>query len=254
EVPVAARPWKARRHHRATARDGALLKAAIPDPVERGAFRLVRAYLARDRDMRMRVYPSLALVAVFPVLAILDPKGSAQMGGIMTIFMLGTLPATAMMTFKMSPHWAAADLFRHAPIHGTAALFHGVRKAFLTLLVLPGLVVCGVVLWLGVEDHHNLRLALPALLAIPTLSLLDGMAGDYLPLSIAPTGGRQGAVNLGMMMLGFVCLALFAGLGALADSQGWLWQMMAAEVALLALVHPLMLRGIRARALGRVEA
>lgn len=231
----------------------ALLDALIRDPVERAAFRLARAYLARDRDMRMRIYPSLALIVVFPVLAVVDPGHTVRFGAVMTVFMVGTLAASAMMTFKMSPQHAASDLFRYAPIQGTAALFHGVRKAMLTLLVLPGLLVGGAILWLGARDHQGLLLALPALLAIPSLSLLDGLAGDYLPLSIAPTGGRQGAVNVGMMLVGLVCLAVFAGLAALAEAGGWFWPMLAGEAAVLSVVHPLMLRRIRRRPLDRGE-
>jgi hypothetical protein len=232
---------------------GRLLAALLPDPVERGAFRLARAYLARDRDMRMRVYPSLALIIVFPVLAILDQARYGRMGAVMTIFMVGTLPATAMMTFRMSPHYAAAELFRYVPIHGSASLFHGVRKAMLTLLMLPALAVGGALLWFGTIDHQRLLLGIPALLAIPTLSLMDGLTRDYLPLAIAPVGGRQGALNIGMMMFGFIWLATFAGLGTLAQAQGWFWQMVAGEVAVIAVVHPLMLRGIRVRALRRLE-
>ena len=230
-----------------------LLATLLPDPVERGAFRLTRAYLARDRDMRMRVYPSLALIVVFPVLAIIDQGHYGRMGAVMTIFMIGTLPATAMMTFKMSPHHAAAELFRYAPIHGTASLFHGVRKAMLAFLVVPGLIAGGILLWFGTTDHQALIIGIPALLAIPTLSLLDGLIGDYLPLSIAPTGGRQGALNVGMMLFGFIWLALFAGLGVLAQAKGWFWHMVAVEIAVIALVHPMLLRGIRQRALNRAE-
>lgn len=249
-APSAARA----RRRGARSRFRGLLEAVLRDPVERGAFRLARAYLARDRDMRMRIYPSLALVAVFPVIAILDPDTRGRLGAIMAIFIIGTLPATSMMTFKMSPHHAASELFRYVPVHGTASIFHGVRKAMLTFLVVPSLVVSAAILWFGTADHHALLLALPALLAIPTLSLLDGLAGDYLPLSIAPTGGRQGAVNLGMMLLGFVSLGVFAGLAALADAQGWLWPLVAVELVTLAIVHPLLLRVIRMRALDRREA
>jgi len=254
EVSAPAAPARRSSPHRGgTSWLGALLGVVMRDPVERGAFRLTRAYLARDRDMRMRIYPSLALVLVFPVLAILDPKGSARMGSIMAIFMIGTLPATAMMSFKMSPHYAAAELFRYVPIHGTASIFHGVRKAMLALLVVPGLVVSGALLWFGTVERHGLLMGLPALMAIPTLSLLDGVAGDYLPLSIAPTSGRQGALHLGMMVFGFIWLAVFAGLGALAEAKGWFWHMLAVEAVALALVHPMLLRGIRARALSRAE-
>ena len=40
-----------------------------------------------------------------------------------------------MMTLKTSPQYAAADLFRYAPIAGTASIFHGVRKAVMLFLV-----------------------------------------------------------------------------------------------------------------------
>jgi len=254
ETRAAARPVHPARAGAITpARDGALLRSLVPDPVERAAFRLARAYLARDRDMRMRIYPSLALVAVFPVLAILDADRTARFGAIMTVFMVGTLPVTAMMTFKMSPHYEAAELFLYAPLRGTASLFHGVRKAMLLLLALPGLAVSGAILWFGSSDHHGFLLALPALMAVPTLSLLDGLAGDYLPLSIAPTGGRQGAVNVGVMVVGFLALALFAGAAILAEARGWFPALLVGEAAVLALVHPLLLRGIRARALRTKE-
>jgi hypothetical protein len=252
ETPAPARPARRSRAHAGVASGAArLLRVVMPDAVERGAFRLALAYLTRDRDMRMRIYPSLAAVLVFPVIAVLDPDKAARFGAIMTVFIAGTLPAMAMMTFKMSPHHAAADLFRYAPIHGTAAIFHGVRKATLLFLVLPGMLIGGLILWFGFPDHTVLLLTLPALMAIPTLSLLDGIAGDYLPLSIAPTAGRQGAVGLGMMLFGFLCLGVFAGLSALADHFGWFWHLLVAEAAALALLHPLLLRGIRMRRLSR---
>jgi MFS family permease len=225
--------------------------AMLPDPVERGAFRLARAYLARDRDMRMRIYPSLAMIVVFPVIAILDPQRNSRLGAIMAVFMAGTLPASAMMTFKMSPHYQAAELFRYAPIRGTAALFHGVRKAMVLFLAVPGVLLGGTILWFGLPDRRVLLLAIPALMAIPTLSLIDGLAGDYLPLSMAPTGGRQGAINIGIMIASFVTLAVLAGLAAWAQATGWLWQMAAVELAALLVLHPLLLRGIRIRELDR---
>ncbi|HKQ59242.1 MAG TPA: hypothetical protein VJY35_15375, partial [Candidatus Eisenbacteria bacterium] len=230
---------------------GAFMRLFMRDPVERGAFRLASAYLARDRDMRMRIYPSLAMVVVFPLLAIVDPGRTARYASLITVFIVGTLPATTMMTFKMSPHYLAAELFRYAPMHGTASLFHGVRKAMLLFLVTPALVLAGTLLWLGTADPHTLRIAIPALLSIPTLSLLDGLTGDYLPLSIAPTSGRQGAIGVGIMIVGFMLLAAFGGIAAVADAQGWFWQLVAAEVVLLSIAHPLLLRVIRARALAR---
>ena len=83
----------------------------------------------------------------------------------MAVFLAGTLPASAMMTFKMSPHYQAGELFLYAPIRGTAALFHGVRKAMILFLTIPGVLVSGTMLWFGLPDRHILLLAVPALMA-----------------------------------------------------------------------------------------
>ena len=231
-----------------------LISPWLRDPIERAAFRLTRAYLARDRDVRMRIYPSLATMLIFPVIAVLDrSQGHSRFGGFMSVYFAGILPATAMMTLKMSPQYAAADLFHYAPLRGTASIFHGVRKAILLFLATPGLLVSGAILWFGLHDSQSLVLTVPALIALPTLSLMDGLAGNYLPLSIAPTGGRQGAINLGAMLLGAVWLAVAIGLSIWAERSHWFWQLVGAEVLVLAIVHPLLLRGIRVRALRPLE-
>ncbi|MBI1795446.1 MAG: hypothetical protein HYR74_00170 [Candidatus Eisenbacteria bacterium] len=230
-----------------------LFKPWMRDPVERGAFRLMTAYLARDRDIRMRIYPSLATVLVFAVIAIVDRKMGPHYGSLMAVFLAGTLPATVMMTFKMSPEYAASDVFRYAPLAGTASVFHGVRKAVLVLLVAPSLLAAGAILWFGLSDHSSLRLAIPALIAMPTLSLMGGLAGDYVPLSLPPTGGRQGSINVGLMFAGMLWNGLFL-LGAyLAERNGVFWPMVGVEAAVLVILHPLLLRGIRVRALRTQE-
>jgi hypothetical protein len=231
----------------------ALLRLWMHDPIERGAFRLVTAYMARDRDVRMRLYPQLTGFLMLTLIAILDRKSGARYGAILCLYFAGTLPASAMMTLKMSLHHAAADLFRYAPITGTASIFHGVRKAILLFLVTPCLLVSGLAIWFFQTDHHTLLITLPALLALPSLSLVNGLAGSYLPLSMAPAGGRQGAINVGMILIGGVWLVSFSVLAILGDRYGWYWQMVALEVVALAVLHPLLLRGIRARPLGRED-
>src|SRR5439155_1420170 len=90
-------------------------------------------------------------------------------------------------------------------------------------------------------------IALPALVALPTLSLAGGLfGGDYLPLSLTPASGRQGAVNVEMMFVGAVWLAIFAGLAIIAEKNHWFWWLLGFEVVVLALLHPLLLHGIRA--------
>lgn len=223
----------------------------LRDPIERGAFRLAIAYLARDRDVRMRVYPQLALFVVFPAIAILDPSQGMRFGVLLSVYFAGTIPASVMMTLKASPHHAAADIFRYVPISGTAPIFHGVRKASLVVLTAPALLVSGTMLWFGLPDHRTLLIALPALMALPTLSLVSGLGGDYIPLSLPPTAGRQGAIQLGTMLIGGIGGVVFVTLGIIGERSQWFWNLLVIEAAVLALFHPLLLRGIRVRPLRR---
>lgn len=229
----------------------ALVGPWLRDPVERGAFRLAAAYLVRDRDLRMRIYPQLALFVVFPVISLIDRTQGTRFGVMLSVYFAATVPATMLMTFKTSAHFAAGEVFRYAPITGTAALFHGVRKAGLVLLVVPALVVSGSILWFGSADHRMLITALPALIALPTLSLITGLAGDYLPLSNPPTTGRQGAIQVGTMLVGGIGAIIFVILGIFGDRFHWFWTMVAIEVPVLVGLHALLLRGIRVRQLLR---
>lgn len=242
-APRAVRPW--------SANVGGLLRPWLRDPIERGAFLLAAAYLTRDRDVRMRVYPTLALFIVFPAIAILDQSQGMRFGVLLSVYFAATIPASAMMTLKASPHHAAADVFHYAPLAGTASIFHGVRKASLVFLTLPALVISGSMLWFGLSDHRTLLAALPALMALPTLSLSAGLAGDYIPLSLPPTTGRQGAINLGAMLLGGVGGVAFVTLGILSDKGHWFWNLIVIEGVALVILHPLLLWGIRTRRLRR---
>jgi len=157
------------------------------------------------------------------------------------------------MTLKMSPQFAAADVFRYAPLSGTASVFHGVRKAAIVFMTLPVLVISAVLLLLALHDRSWLLATLPAVILMPTLSLADGLAGDYLPLSIAPVTGRQGAVNVWLnLMTALLALGLTVA-GWYARRHGWYWGLIGAEVVLVAGLHFALLRGIRARKLAPLE-
>jgi hypothetical protein len=221
----------------------------LRDPVERGAFRLAVAYLTRDRDMRMRVYPQMATFLVLVAVTVFDPKTVAIAGPFITLFFAASLPASILMSLTLTPQFAAADIFRYTPIHGTSALFHGMRKAVLLLIVLPGVTASAVALWFLLPDHHGMKLTLPGLLGLPTLSVMTGLMGSYLPLSISPTALKQSANTLWVFLLGLLWIGLFAVLALAADHFGWLWQVLVIEVIALGLVHPWLLRDIRNRPL-----
>jgi hypothetical protein len=211
---------------RAPGRLGPLLRLWLRDPVERGAFQLTRAHLTRDRSTRVRLFPSLAIYVLFPLIGVLQ-SGShlGLMYPLMGAWLLSTLPVTALMALRLSERPEAAELFAAAPLSSNGPLFHGVRKAVLAYLYLPIALVAMAITGacFGLE---TVMLALPALLLGPALSRLPGLAG-YVPFSMEPTQGQQAGQTVAMVWASMFVGAAAVGLTWLADYLGFFHALLA---------------------------
>jgi hypothetical protein len=250
----AAKP--ARSRTRATSIRNPILRWWLRDPIERWAFRLTAVYMRRDRDIKLRLYPSLSVFLVMPLIVLLDRNrsGFSAAAPLVTVWMLGTIPMSALETLRMSSHYAAADIFAIAPLSSAAPLFHGVRKATIYYLLFPALGIAGILIgYLTPGGRDALLLALPGLIAIPTISLLPGFVDEYLPLSRPAARGEQSARNMGLMFLTmFIMVVVVAG-SYLAWSFGLLWILLAGELLVVGLLHWIFCRAIRNRRLERAN-
>jgi ABC-2 type transport system permease protein len=203
------------------------LRWGMRDPVTRAAFLLTTAYLWRDRDVKLRVYPSLAPMLVFPVVF------SAQAGaGIynesgfaiaFSGFMLGMMPMLGLDLLKYSQHWRAADIFRAAPTPGPSPFVYGARRAVLWLSALSLSAVIAPLAWLTRLDGARVLLLLPGMITMPVYALVPCFGGDAVPLSQPSEESKSATRGLAMMGATFSSL-LMAGLTAWAWSRGWfLW-------------------------------
>ena len=132
------------RHGRVIGRILALapIRYWLRDPVERAAFQLTAAGLVRARDVKLRVYPQLAQLAVFPLIFLVgtssrrhgDPGGFSALPIAFVGAMLSTMIFNSIEMLRFSDHWRGAELFRLVPLESPARLFHGARKAMLLLL------------------------------------------------------------------------------------------------------------------------
>jgi hypothetical protein len=205
----------------------------LRNPLSRASFQLTVAYLLRDRDMKLRVYPGLAPMLVMPFFMLWQGHaihahgrhgGGAEGGGFGIAFAgayLGLIPMLAMSMIQYSQHWQAADLFRSAPLAGPGALYHGARRAVLLILVVPLVGVIALLAWLlGGELGTSLMLLLPGILVIPLYALIPGLGGRAIPLSQPTESAKAAGRGLRMFGVMFVSLAL-AGMASFAWSQGW---------------------------------
>lgn len=212
--------------------------------------------MRRDRDIKLRLYPSLTIFLVFPLISLLDRNRGAfsTFMPLITIWILGSMPISALETLRVSPHYAAADIFAVAPLASAASVFHGVRKAIIFYLLVPSICLAGILIaYLAPGGRESLLLTVPGLIAIPTLSLLPGLAEEYLPLSRPAARGEQSARNMGLIFLTMFAMLGVVGGSWLAWSQGYLWLLVAIELLVVSLLHWIFNRVIRDRPLVRMD-
>lgn len=231
-----------------------ILRWWLRDPVERWAFRLAAAYMRRDRDIKLRLYPSLTIFLVFPLISLLDRKrdGFSAFLPLMTVWMLGMIPLQALQTLRMSQNYIAADIFAVAPLASAASVFHGVRKATICYLLVPALVIAAIMIgYLAPGGTQGLVLALPGLVAIPAVSLAPALMNEYLPLSRPATRGEQYSGNMVLSFLTMLAMAGVVVVSYLAWQAGVIWHVLGVEIIMVALVYYAMNQIIKKRPLVR---
>ena len=195
----------------------------LRDPVERESFKLTTAYLFRDREIKLRLYPGIAPMLIMPLIMLFSGgRGSAEatmmMQGFATCF-LGMVSLQALMFLGCSEHWRAAAFFYVAPLPHWSPLFHGSRKAVLCWLSFPVLIlqtalICGLQ-----RSWTPLALSLPAMMFLPTFSLVTGLMGQWLPLSKPSEDVKNTAA--GCLMMG----GSMAAAGVIGGLSSWMWQL-----------------------------
>jgi hypothetical protein len=190
----------------------------LKDSVARASFLLTAAYLARDRDVKLRIYPGLAPMLVMPLVFMIQDQGATggSFGVAFAGSYLGLIPLLGLNLLKYSQQWQAADIFRAAPMPGPASLCHGARQAVLCVLTAPVLMVYGLIFWLVGIEVSLLALLLPGLIALPIYALVPCMGGKAVPFS-QPTEEAKSA-GRGLSMVGVMVVSM-----ALAGLTVWSW-------------------------------
>jgi hypothetical protein len=225
----------------------------LRDSISRGSFLLVTAYLMRDRDVKLRVYPGLAPLMVMPFIFLLQP-GGMRGGGLGQDFgvafagaYLGLVPMLSLNMLQYSQQWQASDIFRVAPMLGPMELCNGARRAVLFLLTLPLLLVFAITARLVHHDNSTLLLLLPGVIALPVYALVPCLLGQAVPLS-KPTEEAKSA-NRGLLMVGVMLVSfVVSGVAYFAWKTGFFWWYLLVEIVMLGIAY----WGMR-KALARLE-
>jgi hypothetical protein len=230
--------------------------------VEKVSFVLVAAYLARDREVKLRVYPSITSVLIMPIVMGLNNSSrkhmmenslarhpglsvhSAHLAQHMTstfdpIFstaglafggaFLGYLPLMALSTLSYTQQWKASEVFRAAPIAGPWPLQKGARVAVISLFAIPVFIV---LLGIAVAMHQieYLPVVLPGVILTPVYGILPALLEGAVPLSRASEEAK--AANRGCLLMGSTFFSFFvAGFSIFLWSLGpnWFWPFVGIE-------------------------
>lgn len=202
----------------------------LREPVTRVSFRLSAAYLVRDRDMKLRLYPGLAPVMVMPAVFLLQGisgKGS-EIGIAFSGGYIGLVPLMAMNLLQYSQHWQAADLYRLAPVSGPAPFIRGATWAVCTFLVLPAMMLLVIIVGFLTKQPEHAFLLLPGLIALPVYALLPGALEKAVPLS-KPTEEAKSAMRGGMIFILMISALALPGIGLAIRSGGYFWEFLVLE-------------------------
>jgi hypothetical protein len=215
----------------------------LRDPVARASFLLTAAYLVRDRDVKLRVYPGIAPILVIPFVLLLQSRpegaGAPAFGVSFCGFYLGLVPLFGLQMLQYSQQWQASDVFLAAPIFGPGQLCHGARRAVVCLLALPMLLLVGLIVVLLRGDTSQLILLLPGIVAMPVFALIPHLGGHGVPLS-QPTDAAKG-VGRGATMMGVMTVTIaLAILFSFAWALGWFWWLLSGETVVAGVLYLIM--------------
>jgi ABC-2 type transport system permease protein len=228
----------------------------LREPVTRASFLLVAGYLLRDRETKLRIYPSLAPMLVMPFLFLLQERGRDGFGsGFGVAFSgayIGLVALLGSNLLQFSQQWPAADVFRVAPIPGPSRICQGARRAVICFLALPTVAAFALIIGCLRHGFAQLPLLLPGLIAMPLFALYPYLGGKSVPLAMPSEDAKS--ASRGLQMVGVMMLSMaLAGLALWSWETGWFHWLLLGEAMLASALYALMHRSVASAAWPAME-
>ncbi|HEX4263657.1 MAG TPA: hypothetical protein VH597_04905 [Verrucomicrobiae bacterium] len=208
-------------------------------PVSRATFLLVAAYLFRDRDVKLRVFPGLAPMLIIPLIFLIqDERTSKTFGLAFSGGFLGTLPLIALDLIQYSQQWQASEIFRVAPMTGPAELCRGARRAVLWLLAAPLIAIVATVIWCVERNVSHLLLFVPGIILMPVVAMIPALLHRGVPFSLPNEESKSAGRALKMILVVPLAMIL-SGLSTWAFSGNWFVWLLLGELIVVIPIYML---------------
>ncbi len=181
---------------------------------ERAFYRFASTMISRERDFKLKVYPSLGMSFIFPIIFLYNNMELQEITGTplsqgrsyLTLYFANIIIGTVVYMLQFSSKYKGAWVFYTTPIQDNSALYRATLKAFFVKLYLPVLLVLSVVyIWI-----FSFRI-LPDILVILVTSLLQVVIAHKVfnkgkfpftePMDSANQGGGTAGIIIALMLI-----------------------------------------------------
>ncbi len=191
--------------------------------MERASFDLVSAALARDRKLKLKIYPSIGSIVILALVVIFNSKDSFQAilnnlsnlsTHIFLIYSVFLVIQTIMTQVCISDEFKAGWVFNSAPINKPGLILLGSWKAVLASFFIPiyGVITVFVVLIWKANGVDDLIFGLVANIFVTLITIL--VSSKHFPVSIEPNAKNQAGnfvkVIFIMMIIGAIGFAHYS--------------------------------------------
>ncbi len=194
---------------------GGIARLVCASPEERTFFQFSAWMMAKERDFKLKVYPSLGLALVLPFILMINPAFSGGLNSLpsgkayLFIYATALVVPTFLQMVKYSSQYKAAWIYEVAPVVRLSSIFRGAVKAALVRLFLPVFVVEGLI-FTGVFGFSVIPQLVAAGLSIGVYTVVGfRLVEKDLPFS-RPFESRPSANRFVALPLVFLILVLVA--------------------------------------------
>jgi hypothetical protein len=185
--------------------------------IERASFDLVSSALARDRKMKLKIYPSIGSLIIIMLTFIFAGKSSFNdtvidlsnsSAHVFIIYSIFLVLQTVLIQVNISDDFRASWVFNAAPINKPSLILLGSWKAVLASFFVPiyGVISVFVVLIWKINGVDDLIFGLAANIFVTLVTII--VSSKHFPLSLEPNAKNQAGnfvkVILIMMIIGAI--------------------------------------------------
>ena len=176
---------------------------------ERAFFNFICSILSKDRELKMRTYPSLALSVFLPYMLVITLYKDIDSNiGCLSIYLGLIMIIGFLVIIKYSNNAKAAWIYHIAPIKDSSVIFKGMIKAIVYKVYLPVMILFSIgfiYMFKLIAIKHLIIISLSLILSTIIIIKIEGT----LPFSINYTITAMSS-NLGRLLLYMVILGIFA--------------------------------------------